>query len=109
LKNLASTLGLGLGSGFASGAVSMFVDGIFFCEPGDYMTFSAAVDAPAPTFPGTAPYTYEWYWTSGAFFNTNNLLGTSSSLTLYSPLANVFWVHLVVNSADGQQIVLKTG
>ena len=87
-------------------SVSMTDYGIF-CSPGDEMNFYANVTTPAPTFPGYGPYTYQWYSTPTATFNTNNLLGTDLQLTLYSPLGNVFWIHLVVTSADGQKIVVS--
>jgi Secretion system C-terminal sorting domain/Metallo-peptidase family M12B Reprolysin-like len=87
-------------------SVSMSVYGIF-CSPGDEMNFYANVTTPAPSFPGFGPYSYQWFWTTSSAFNTNNLLGTDPQLTLSSSLGNVFWMHLVVTSADGQEIVVS--
>jgi hypothetical protein len=68
-------------------------------------TFTATILPATPGFPGTPPYTIEWWWnTSGIFTyqSPDHFLGTNTQMTISSVLAcDFFFLHIRVTGADG--------
>jgi Secretion system C-terminal sorting domain/Metallo-peptidase family M12B Reprolysin-like len=102
IKNAACTVG-GYETSNLYGA-TIITDSWVCTNLGFYVTTSAFVQTPPPSYPGIPPYTYEWRWNhSGDFVNDpSTMYGTTATAQFPIPSGPIIWVRLKVTSADNQ-------